>query len=190
MDLLARHAEVRNDRAGTLSLWARVGGGIARRPRVVWLTTVAVLGVVALGLTELKADGLSTADSFVTKPGSVLGAQVQAAHFAAGGGQPVVVVGAPAAATRLRDTLTAMPGITDVTSPTMAGEHVYLEGTLLDPRTAKPHRPPSRAYVRPRTVSAARTRWLADRPRSSSTPTVRPFTIEAASSRSFSSSYW
>src|SRR5690242_564993 len=45
-------------------LWARAGRGIAVRPRTVWVTTALVLGAMALGLTGLKASGLTTAQSF------------------------------------------------------------------------------------------------------------------------------
>jgi putative drug exporter of the RND superfamily len=44
--------------------WARVGRKVAIRPRVVWVTTALVLGVMAVGLTGLKASGLTAAESF------------------------------------------------------------------------------------------------------------------------------
>ena len=53
--------------------WAKLGGRITRRPRTVWIGTALALGVLALGLVQLKADGLSTADSFTTKQPSVTG---------------------------------------------------------------------------------------------------------------------
>ena len=31
-------------------LWARLGGRIARRPRIVWATTAVILGAMALGM--------------------------------------------------------------------------------------------------------------------------------------------
>src|SRR5439155_10287255 len=48
--------------------WAATGRAIARRPRVVWLTTAAVLGGLGFGLTDLKANGLTAADTFLTRP--------------------------------------------------------------------------------------------------------------------------
>src|SRR5215469_14145051 len=45
-------------------LWARVGWAIAPRPRLVWVSTAVLLGVMALGLTGLKAGGLTNAQSF------------------------------------------------------------------------------------------------------------------------------
>src|SRR5690349_16627770 len=72
-------------------VWARLGKRVARRPRVVWVVTALVLGAMSLGLFQLKASGLSTADSFVTKPSSIKGQEVLGRHFAAGPAQPVVV---------------------------------------------------------------------------------------------------
>jgi RND superfamily putative drug exporter len=45
-------------------LWARIGQRIARRPRIVWVVTALVLAALSLGVTQLKANGLQSADSF------------------------------------------------------------------------------------------------------------------------------
>ena len=111
-------------------IWARVGRGIAARPRVVWVSTAVVLGAMALGLTGLKASGLTNAQSFRGHPDSVIGQTVLDQHFSGGGGQPVVVVGNQAAAARLDSAFKATPGITGVTPPVTRAGHAYLEGTL------------------------------------------------------------
>ena len=82
-------------------VWARIGRGIAARPRVVWVATAVVLGAMALGLTGLKASGLTNAQSFRGHSDSVTGQTILDQHFAGGSGQPVVVVGNQAAAARL-----------------------------------------------------------------------------------------
>src|SRR6516162_3937764 len=82
----------------TRGVWARVGWSIAPRPRLVWITTAVILGILALGLTGLKANGLTNAQSFRGTPDWVSGETVLAAHFPAGAGQPVIVIGSPAAA--------------------------------------------------------------------------------------------
>jgi len=118
----------------TRGLWARVGWAIAPRPRLVWVTTAVILGVLALGLTGLKADGLTNAQSFRgTHPDSVTGETVLAAHFPAGAGQPVVVIGNQAAAVTLRAAFAATPGITHVTPPVTRAGYAYLQGTLTSP---------------------------------------------------------
>ncbi len=110
--------------------WARTGRRIAVRPRVVWITTALILGVMALGLIGLKASGLTNAESFRGHPDSVTGQTLLDQHFPAGAGQPVEVFGNAASAAQLYAALRAVPGITGVTSPVIQGGHAYLEGTL------------------------------------------------------------
>jgi RND superfamily putative drug exporter len=97
---------------------------------VVWVVTAVVLGVLALGVTQLDADGLQARDSFRTAPESVTGEAVLARHFPAGAGNPVQVIGTASAAAQLRSTVAATPGVTAVTRPQVRDGYVYLEGTL------------------------------------------------------------
>jgi len=117
----------------TRGFWARVGWAIAPRARLVWVTTAVILGILALGLTGLKANGLTAAQSFRGHPDSVVGEAVLAAHFPAGAGEPVVVIGSPAAAAPLRAAFAATPGIAHVTLPVTRAGYAYLEGTLTSP---------------------------------------------------------
>jgi putative drug exporter of the RND superfamily len=114
-------------------MWARVGWSIAPRPRITWITTAVILGVLALGLTGLKANGLTNAQSFRGHPDSVTGESVLAAHFPAGAGQPVIVIGNASAAAQLRSAFAATPGISAVTPPVTRAGYAYLEGTLTAP---------------------------------------------------------
>ena len=73
--------------------------------------TAVILGVLALGLTGLKASGLTNAQSFRGHPDSVIGETVLAEHFPAGAGEPVIVIGNPSAAAALRSAFAHTPGI-------------------------------------------------------------------------------
>ncbi len=117
----------------TRGMWARVGWAIAPRPRITWITTVVVLGVLALGLTGLKASGLTNAQGFRGHPDSVTGESVLATHFPAGTGVPVIVIGNPGAAAQLRSAVAATKGISAVTPPATRAGYGYLEGTLTPP---------------------------------------------------------
>jgi putative drug exporter of the RND superfamily len=117
----------------TRGLWARVGWTIAPRPRITWITTAVILGVLALGLTGLKASGLTNAQSFRGHPDSVIGETVLAQHFPAGAGEPVVVIGTQSAATPLRAAFAATKGIAGVTPPVARAGYAYLQGTLTAP---------------------------------------------------------
>jgi len=114
-------------------MWARVGWSIAPRARITWITTAVILGVLALGLTGLKANGLTNAQSFRGHPDSVVGQSVLAEHFPAGAGTPVIVIGNPSAAAQLRSAFAATPGITSVTPPQIRAGYAYLQGTLTAP---------------------------------------------------------
>jgi RND superfamily putative drug exporter len=113
--------------------WARVGWSIAPRPRVIWITTAVLLGVLALGLTGLKASGLTNAQGFRGHPDSVIGESVLAEHFPAGAGTPVIVIGNQSAPVALRSAFAATPGIAGVTPPAVRAGYAYLEGTLTVP---------------------------------------------------------
>jgi len=119
-----------SERPVQAGLWGRIGGAIARRPRIVWTGTVALLIALAFGLLGFHANGLSTAAQFTNTPDSVVGQQVAAQHFPAGEGSPVVVVAKDSAAAPVRTAFQAVPGITSVSTPVDEDGYVYLEGTL------------------------------------------------------------
>ena len=115
----------------TRGIWARVGRRIAVRPRLVWVTTALVLGVMALGLIGLRASGLTAAESFVGHhPESVVGQAIIGQNFPAGAGQPVFVVSNEPQATQVQAAFRATPGITGVTPPVTRDGHAWLQGTL------------------------------------------------------------
>jgi putative drug exporter of the RND superfamily len=111
-------------------LWARIGQRMARRPRLVWIVTAVVLGALALGVTQLEANGLQSKDSFRTKPEAVAGEAALARHFAAGEGNPVQVIGNADAAPQLQAAVSGTPGVTAVTRPQVKDGLAYVEGTL------------------------------------------------------------
>ena len=111
------------------TFWARVGRRIDRAPRLTWLVTVVVLGILALGTLSLKADGITNAGSFTHEPDSVVGERVLAEHFPAGAGQPIQVVADAGRAQEVRSAFETVPGIAQVSEPVVRDGYVYLEGT-------------------------------------------------------------
>jgi RND superfamily putative drug exporter len=111
--------------------WARVGRGIAVRPRLVWILTTLVLLIMSAGLIDLHTTTLVGKDAFQQKPDSVAGQEVLEAHFpAAGAGTPVVVVGNEATAKQLHDAFAQVAGIAGVAPPETKNGYVLLAGTL------------------------------------------------------------
>ncbi|GFJ77586.1 MMPL family transporter [Phytohabitans houttuyneae] len=119
----------------TTGVWAKVGRRIARAPRVTWITTSVVLAIMAIGLVQLDATGLTNKESFRGNPDSIVGEEVLARHFPAGVGTPVAVVSNAAQAAEVRTAFAGTPGIepSSVREPVVRDGVAYLEGTLTSP---------------------------------------------------------
>jgi RND superfamily putative drug exporter len=120
-------------------IWARTGRRIARRPRAIWAATSLVLAVFALGLTQLRAEGISNADAFTGRPDSIVGQEVQARYFPAGSGDPLVIVTNAAQARAVGETIAQTRGVVPEsiavppgTKPLHEGR-VLFEATMTDP---------------------------------------------------------
>lgn len=73
-------------------LWPRQARFVARHARVVWIACTVVLLAGAVGITQLKADGVPTSDLVLGASEARDGQDVLAEHFPAGSGSPVYVV--------------------------------------------------------------------------------------------------
>ncbi|MET0295891.1 MAG: efflux RND transporter permease subunit [Microbacterium sp.] len=73
-------------------LWPRLGRFIARHARVVWIVCTVVLLAGAVGMTQLKADGVPSSDLVLGESQARDGQVVLAEHFPAGSGSPVYVI--------------------------------------------------------------------------------------------------
>jgi putative drug exporter of the RND superfamily len=136
--------------AGTAedSIWTRIGTAVSSRPRIVWIGTTLVLGVMAIGVIGLKADGIPSKGQFTNKPQAVVGEEIQSRHFPAGSGDPVYVVAKAASAEQVKTVLSGVPGIADVWTPMIKDGEAMMLGELKDG-------PGSNAAMR--TVERART---------------------------------
>ncbi|MFZ3571773.1 MMPL family transporter [Streptomyces sp. BH097] len=92
-------------------VWARTGRRIARRPRLVWIATAAALALLSLGLIQLRAEGISNADSFTDKPDSIVGQEISAEYFPAGTGDPLVIVANEARGGQVRRAVATTEGV-------------------------------------------------------------------------------
>ena len=118
--------------------WARTGVRISRHPRRVWAVTALALGVLAIGIVDLHANGLTNKESFRGHPDSVIGEEVSARHFPAGAGTPVFVIANAPAADQVRAAFAAVPGIVDVSDPVVRSGKVQLQGTMTAAPDAQP----------------------------------------------------
>lgn len=100
--------------ANLLGLWSKVGKLVAKRPRRLWITTAACLIVLAGFATTLQANGLSTSQSFTSKPESVVGQELLLKHFPGGEGQPTEVIVKVAQVKEVSAALLRIKGISGV----------------------------------------------------------------------------
>ncbi|MEN3304641.1 MAG: putative drug exporter of the superfamily [Micromonosporaceae bacterium] len=117
-------------------IWTRIGTAISGRPRIVWIGTAVVLGVMALGVLGLKADGLANKDEFTNKPQMAVGQEIRAEHFPAGSGDPIYVVTKAASADQVKTALSGVPGIVEVSTPVLKDGDALMLGQLADDPTS------------------------------------------------------
>lgn len=113
-------------------MWSKVGRRIARAPRRTWVVTSLILAALSVGIVQLDANGLTSAESFRDEQPSITGEQVLAEHFPAGAGSPVMVVSDAEQADAVQDAFAGVEGIekSSVTEPVVVGTYAYMEGTL------------------------------------------------------------
>lgn len=73
-------------------LWPRQARFVARHARAVWIVCTVVLLAGALGVTQLKADGVPSSDLVLGSSEARDGQAILAEHFPAGSGSPVYVI--------------------------------------------------------------------------------------------------
>lgn len=73
-------------------LWPRQARFVARHARALWIACSVVLLAGAVGITQLKADGVATSDLVLGASEARDGQEILAEHFPAGSGSPVYVI--------------------------------------------------------------------------------------------------
>ena len=93
--------------------WRRIGMATGRRPLLVTIAAVLVLGGLSLGITTTTF-GLSQADTFRTEAESVDGLKTISASFPAGLVSPVVIMTEPSAASAVTAAARGVAGVAEV----------------------------------------------------------------------------
>ncbi len=110
--------------------WARVGARIAPRPRLVWVVTAVVLGVCSLGILQLNAHGLATADSYTKDFDSVTGQQVLIDHQLGDTSTPVQVVANADEAQAVTRAMDGIEGIAQPAPPIVKGGTALIQANI------------------------------------------------------------
>jgi len=113
--------------------WRRIAESVGRGPRRVWVGTLAVLALMAVGLTQLNSD-LTTGNMFRDDVDSVEGQELVADGFPAGTNGPTnVIVSDTAKVDQVRAALAPAPGVAAVSPSEERGPAgVKLEATLTE----------------------------------------------------------
>lgn len=80
-------------RAEEKGVWAATGRLVSRRPRIVWIASVVLLGVMSLGLLQLNADGVPSSEFVLGESQARDGQELLGEHFPAGSGAPALIIG-------------------------------------------------------------------------------------------------
>jgi RND superfamily putative drug exporter len=118
-------------------VWRRLGDGIARRPRPVWIATLVGLLVLAVGIGAFDK-GISQQEDFRGDVESVRGQELLAASFPAGSSAPTdVIVPDPARADAVAEALERVDGVSSV-RPVETGPPGTRLAATLDPDPYSP----------------------------------------------------
>jgi RND superfamily putative drug exporter len=95
----------------TTGVWARLGRAVSRKPVVVAIVGIAILGGLSLGATQVQT-GLSQTEMFRSEPEAVRGQNLIAESFSAGSGSPTVVIVDTPYAEQARESAASVSGVT------------------------------------------------------------------------------
>ncbi|MGW4927802.1 MMPL family transporter [Agromyces sp. NPDC004153] len=103
-----------DDVVGRRGVWPKVARLIARRPRVTWIASTLLLAVMAIGMTQLKADGVPSSEFVLGESQARDGQALLSAHFPGGSGTPAVVFAPEDDLQAVADVLLATDGVESV----------------------------------------------------------------------------
>lgn len=97
----------------TKGVWPKVACSVQHRPRVIWIVTAVVLLAGAVGVTQLKAEGVAQSELVLGSSEARDGQEALGKHFPGGSGSPVQVVTAEDDMDKVADMLLSQDGIDD-----------------------------------------------------------------------------
>ncbi|MFE1318069.1 MMPL family transporter [Kitasatospora phosalacinea] len=129
-------------KGGSHRVWQRIAELVGRRPRALWVGSVAVLAALAACSPLLDARGVPQSELFTTAQPSVAAQRLLSAHFPGGSGNPAVIVARADRADAVAAAAAPVPGVAAVRPytggaptdpPVLVDGLVRLDATLADP---------------------------------------------------------
>ncbi|BDZ53678.1 MMPL family transporter [Agromyces marinus] len=110
-----RHAgPVDSEESAERGIWGAVGRLVSKRPRAVWVLSTLLLGVMALGLVRLDADGVPASEFVLGQSQARDGQELVSEHFPGGSGTPAVIIGPEEDLQDMADIALGTPGVASV----------------------------------------------------------------------------
>jgi putative drug exporter of the RND superfamily len=111
--------------------WARIGGRISVRPRMVWSITAALLLIACLGLFKLDPSGLSTEESYTKKFDSIKGQTLLVHHGLSDTSNTAQVITNTDKLPEVQQAMSSVSGLGEATDPQDIGHgRSYFEATI------------------------------------------------------------
>ncbi|MGI8731640.1 MAG: MMPL family transporter [Solirubrobacteraceae bacterium] len=111
-------------------VWSRLGVGIAKRPRRVWVGIVALLAVLSVGILNFD-DGLTQGNQFRDDVEAVQGQKLLSESFPSGANAPTdIVVRDLLSVEGVRQAVAAVPGVVSVTPEQTSTDTILLQAVL------------------------------------------------------------
>jgi RND superfamily putative drug exporter len=106
-----RYASIKNGLEDRKGLWKSIPEFVSRKYRYIWVILVIILVLLSLGLTQIKASGVSDAATILGKSNAVAGQTVLSQHYPGGSGTPVQIITSQESAENILYAVKHNPGI-------------------------------------------------------------------------------
>ncbi len=110
-------------------VWAKLGKGVSKRPRIIAVAGFVVLAALAVGSFGIKI-GLSSTEQFMKKPEAVVGIELLSKSFPAGATSPTIVIANKEKADEVVTAIKKVPGVDSVAIANNFKGEALTDGTI------------------------------------------------------------
>ena len=119
-------------------IWTYIPNFIEKKYRLIWIFLLIILIISSLGLFQLKASGITIAQSILGKSSAVTGQNVASEHFPAGAGSPTEIITPLSSSDKVLDIVKANNGVSSAViyanpingSPVVSNGNVLINATF------------------------------------------------------------
>jgi RND superfamily putative drug exporter len=112
-------------------IWRAIPLFVSRKYRQIWIVIIIVLAICGLGLTQLKASGVSNTATILGSSNAVSGLDAIARHFPAGSGSPIQIIADESNASEVLNLLNQTSNINSASVYSVNNQPVVIDGKVL-----------------------------------------------------------